>query len=134
MSITFSHSSSFSHNSTMRQSGRDHLRKSRWRHFKSRRWTFTAVYFVILDWSIINSFIIHKSDNPESVNWKTKTILLRQLLRHCLPCDFATTNTACSNSKLDIQISRLDLRLGHFIRWSKRRGSCANLLCATTNK
>ncbi len=113
----------------------DHLRKSRWRHFKSRRWTFTAVYFVLLDWSVINSFIVHKSEHLETINWNAKNILLHQLLKHCISCDTIPATVSCSIvPQGDLQRNRLDLRLGHFVRWSKRRGSCANLLCATKSK
>ncbi len=62
---------------------RDQRRKSRHRHFKTRRWPLGAIYFFLLDASVANAVVLFKdAGHPDFANADAKPTLVSQLLQH----------------------------------------------------
>ncbi len=117
---------------------RDHLRKSKHRHFRLRKWPIGAIYTTLLGWSIINSAICHREDSPTFFNFEAKPLLVKQLLQFCnaqlnLPREVSNKGIAqlewsCSVvpqwSFDTVMIDWLNPSLGHFPRWQRNQRQC----------
>lgn len=113
---------------------------------KSRQWPVGAVFFFLLDTSVINSYICMREVSPSVKNKDAKLILSEQLKEFCLasrcvdrrpiigkcleqlPPRRCTTKVPLSEVPVlsDEQLSkcRYDLSLGHFIRRCTTRRVC----------
>ncbi len=61
---------------------RDARRKSRSRHFKTKRWPLGAMYFFLLDSSINNAFVIYRDGgNATFANYEAKSTLVDEIIR-----------------------------------------------------
>ncbi len=123
----------------LRDHFRDHLRKSQHRHFRSKWWPLSAVYCLLLDWSIINSTICYREANPKFENRNAKPQLAAELRQFCnaqllLPreiCDKSDDVIAHIRSTVipkrnfrDVLTARLNREFGHFPRWHPANRKC----------
>ncbi len=119
---------------------RDKLRKSRHKQFRSKRWPLGGVYFLLLDWSIINGHIIHKTYHHGFQHRDSKSVLCAQLFNYCQKlrnqdlvqpdvylhsAPAHKNNYIPSRSLAQLEKGRLDLALGHFPKLSNKRRRCA---------
>ncbi len=132
------HHTFYVHFTEMSPNFRDHLWKSQYLHFWSKRWPLGAVYTTLLGWSIINSFVCHKENMPKFTNAQAKPLLLQQLLQFCnaqinLPRELhpdpivqleCSTTIVPQRSFITVMKNRLNLSLGHFPRWHPQQRQC----------
>ena len=62
---------------------RDHLRKSKHRHFKSRKWPIGAVFFFLMEVAVVNMYICMKEVLPKLQNCNVKEELCNQVQEFC---------------------------------------------------
>ncbi len=118
---------------------RDHLRKSQHRHFRSKRWPLSAVYCLLLDWSIINATICYKQTNPKFQNRNAKPQLAAELRQFCnaqskMPHEVEENSddlllemrsTVVPKRNIDhVLQNRLNSTLRHFPRWHPVNRRC----------
>ncbi len=106
---------------------RDQLRKSRHRHMKSKRWQTGAVFCLMLDWSVINTCIIVKEDNPTVANCDAKQLFLEQLMQS-LNALSAVPRGPCQLGQrkilMELEQRRKNWSLGHWPMHSNKRNHC----------